>query len=880
MSISGHPPTSREQAVEQIRKARSIFIAYSHSDIRTVRQLHRRLVKLRKPAPAGSVFLDQENLMPGADVSPAVVDQHLRDSDLLIVACGSRTAESVQVARELELGMRLRSEGRLDILPIVLQASVSLPKQLDYSIQAIFVTTLFPEIARNRLGVVALAVGFLVAIGVMGQARLRAAEARRIAVSRALATQALSQSPDDAELAQLLAVEAWKAAETTEAVSALQTTVQRDPSLIRTLRLQGESAKGLAFSPDGGRLVSAGGDGHLAVWDWSAGKLDGEPFGLPGSRLEWVAHDPVASEIATADGDNIVLIWDLNSRQVIDRVTAGEARISRVEYNPDGTSIAAFGKDGELWIWDRRTRKVLAHFSGNGGMSASLAFSSDGKWLATGGDDGIQIRDTTSFESYSTLSTNGWNFSLAFGDEYRLLASNVDAGSLWNLTAATPTRHGLGDPMAVPAAVGFLPKTAVLVWLVENRVEVRDLAVAAGSRPAHGGHGGRLFKLAVDPKGRVLAAADEDQAIRIWSAEQVPTTGRRLGPVPDPSAGALTTASVSRDGGRFAVAEGGRIQTFDLATGRSLATMQPAGADIIWSIDFSPDGKTLAAGVGSAVYTWNSETGTPTGPPLAARREELRGLSFAPTGGTIMALERQSDLRFSPTSSDSVAIVEWDVATREVRPGRFRSLGEPRLAEQSLDGRFLATAGFDGVQLWDTSSGAPIRGRLSSRGGLPTALAFDASSGLLAGAIDRNLYVWNTGTGELDWEAVVEGGGVDAIAFHPTKPILATGDGSRLNLWDSATGTQLGKPFRDPEEMLIRSVSFIQDGRELLYTTNKGTIWILPVDASVWADVACRRVGRALSRAEWTRFLGDATYAPYCNPSDGSEHATGNGGQR
>lgn len=75
-----NPLTARESAVQRIRQADHIFIAYSHSDLRQAKNVQRRIVKLRNGLDPGTAFLDQLNLMPGEDVSPTVIDSKLRNA--------------------------------------------------------------------------------------------------------------------------------------------------------------------------------------------------------------------------------------------------------------------------------------------------------------------------------------------------------------------------------------------------------------------------------------------------------------------------------------------------------------------------------------------------------------------------------------------------------------------------------------------------------------------------------------------------------------------------------------------------------------------------------------------------------------------------------
>lgn len=164
----------------------------------------------------------------------------------------------------------------------------------------------------------------------------------------------------------------------------------------------------LAFSPDGTRLVSAGGhkletqekdgveyiffDGNnpvdqtAKVWDTKTGA---EIATLKHStQVEVVVFSPDSTHLATASGKKVYL-WDTKTWEK--NVTFEGVMVESFVFSPNSSllAIGGTGRNAKIQIWDVETTKLIVEFTGHKSDVESVAFSPDGTILASGGFDGV-----------------------------------------------------------------------------------------------------------------------------------------------------------------------------------------------------------------------------------------------------------------------------------------------------------------------------------------------------------------------------------------------------------------------------------------------------------------------------------------------------------
>ncbi|MDX1437321.1 MAG: WD40 repeat domain-containing protein, partial [Anaerolineales bacterium] len=158
---------------------------------------------------------------------------------------------------------------------------------------------------------------------------------------------------------------------------------------------------GLAFSPDSEQLaaVSFTGDGQildvnellapdieiLQIISKDAVAVDFDSPTMPFTSVAW---SPDGGRLVTTSWEGDLVIWDSKSGENISLVGGHQGQVREAEFSPDGARISSVGPDGSLIIWDAQTGERQYVLDEVEGGLRTLSFSPDGRYLATGGTDG------------------------------------------------------------------------------------------------------------------------------------------------------------------------------------------------------------------------------------------------------------------------------------------------------------------------------------------------------------------------------------------------------------------------------------------------------------------------------------------------------------
>jgi WD40 repeat protein len=490
----------------------------------------------------------------------------------------------------------------------------------------------------------------------------------------------------------------------------------------------------LAYTPDGTRLISAGKNGAIWIWDAASGKTTA--FVAHSDIIYKIAVSPDSHWLVSASADRAVGRWNL------DDMSGGpmglhDSSVDALATGSDGLVISTDGNRTRLWnvetgaqqgafkgdyivptaaaispdnrlaavsvnypgnliqLWDVQTRTKLVDLQGHTEEIENVIFSPDGRLLAScSADDTIRLWGIqTSDEAGGGGGVS--NFSQSLRANY---TTAITIGNISKLTSLAAFRGYTMDVMAV----AFSPDSLyVASGDQDNNVRVWDITTGQ-EKYMLAGHTDEVHGVAFSPDGTLLASASEDETVKLWNLA-TGTEERTLYGYSAPT----DSVAFSPDGTLVAGGQDGGIYLWETSTGATVAVLNTQ-MDIlngysVYDVAFSPDGTMLASALygysaapPGALVLWDVATGEII--TSVDHTDGVRSVAFSPDGKQL-AIGTEDNL-----------VILWDVATQTVIRTLTGHTNSVWTLDFSPDGSLLVSAGITQVIVWDPATGAPLAG--------------------------------------------------------------------------------------------------------------------------------------------------------------------------